>query len=326
MAYNNFNSRFNGNRNGNSNSRNNNFHKNNQRNDSSDYVPAPYNFVPFSSVVHEYKPEQIASHSELTEGKLTGEIEYEITAETPIMVSKGVEKKGEPERFYQNMYGKYAIPGSTMRGLIRNNVQILGLCSMNDEIDDYALEYRLVAASKRDVVKKHEKEECYDKILGARQIPVGKSKISALLNVKAGYIAEENGSYVIYKSCVDSIKNYGEMNYYVLSERTIVDNYLSAKKNHGTFAYGYFERNGQSILNHELYKPFRKEVCGERVRYIGEPNRRYKPYYGEVSYSLKGEKEVIGVGYPGEKYSKKGYAISTGSMKEKKAIYIIPEI
>ena len=47
--------------------------------------------------------------------------------------------------FRKNENGKYCIPGSSVRGLIRNNVQILGFSSFEDDIDDYALMYRNVA-------------------------------------------------------------------------------------------------------------------------------------------------------------------------------------
>ena len=283
------------------------------------YVGAPYNFVSFSDFVYEYQPEQLFSHGTIQESNITGELEYEITAETPIMVSEGSEKRDVPEHFYRNMYGRFAIPGSTMRGLIRNNVQILGLSSMSDDINDYALMYRNVA-------KGIEKVR-YGNVLGADTILLDGKNISVLKNVKAGYISKEKGKYVIYQTCVDSINvSCGAMNYYVLSEKTIVSNYLSAKKNGGTFDYSYFEQNGKSILNHELYKDFRREEDRYgRIHYKGLENKEYKPYCSPVSYSVADNRYIIGVGKPG-KYDREGYVISTGSMKEKKAVYIIPEI
>ena len=288
-------------------------------NHSQSYVGAPYNFIPFSNFVYEYEPEQLVGHATMKEDCITGELEYEITAETPIMVSQGVEKKDVPERFYRNLYGRFAIPGSTIRGLIRNNVQILGLSSMSDDMDDYALMYRNIANGMEKVR--------YASVLGAGTISLNGKNVSVLKNVKAGYIAKEDGKYVIYQTCVDAINDtFGSMNYYVLSERTIVSNYLSAKKSGKTFDYSYFEQNGKSILNHELYKDFwvEKDKKG-RTHYKGIENKEYKPYYGKVSYALKGDRYIIGVGETG-KYEQEGYVISTGSMKEKKAVYIIPKL
>lgn len=122
------------------------------------YVGAPYNFVPFYDKVFPYPKNKLTNHNSVEEKLITGEITYKIKAETPIMVDDGTGK------FFTDAKGRYAIPGSTMRGLIRNNVQVLGLCSYKNDIDDYALMYRNVAngAEKRR----------YNNTLGARQISV----------------------------------------------------------------------------------------------------------------------------------------------------------
>lgn len=277
------------------------------------YVGAPYNFVSFSNDVYEYQPGQLANQGELSDERFTGEIDYELTAKTPIMVDDGT------GHFHKNEYGQYSIPGSTMRGLIRNHVQILGLSSMADDIDDYALMYRNVANGKE--------KDRYTAVLDAKTVSDDGKNISVLLNVKAGYLAKENGKYVIYQTEKDFIKPaYKEMNYYVLSERKIISNYLSAKKSRGTFDYSFFMQDGKCILQHNLNKPFEKYTDRNgKLHYKGDESKWYEPYAKEVSYELAGVKDVIAVGKPGM-YSKEGYVVSTGPMKEKKAVYIIPKI
>ena len=288
------------------------------------YVGAPYNFVSPSKQVYEYKAGALNGHHELKEEGYTGEIAYEITAETPIIVDSG--KKDNNGRsmgeFHKNAEGKYSIPGSTMRGLIRNNVQILGLSGIGDDIDDYNLMYRNVAGGldgKR-----------YNEILGSKQLRINAGNksyaVGVLLNVHAGYVKNENGTYTIYQTCIDSIKKeFQGMNYYVLSERNIVSDYLQSQKLHKPFSYDFFLQNGKSILQHE-FVAFRKEVKeNRRVDYIGVKNKAYKPYIEEVSYEIANLKDVTKVGMPG-KYKNKGYVVSTGAMNKKKAVYIIPEI
>ena len=294
------------------------------------YVGAPYNFVSFSEYVYEYDKD-VTPHNSMEEELQTGEITYEITAQTPIIVDDG---KGN---FCKNANGQYAIPGSTMRGLIRNNVQILGLASLNDDIDDYMLMYRNVAGG---IEKKN-----YNTILDAKTVPLSngekKSSVGVLKKVKAGYVEKVEGKYVIYQTTVDSIKKeFGEMNYYVLSERKVVKDYLDAQKKKTRFHYEAFRENGKSIMQHE-FRPFKKDVrkkivkkivegemkeeVKEEIHYIGTKNNNYKPYYKEISYEISGDRDITAVGLPG-KYKNKGYAMSTGKMNEKKAIYIIPEI
>lgn len=277
------------------------------------YVGAPYNFVPFYDKVYQYSEGRLTAHNAVEERLITGEIAYEVKAETPIMIDDGT------QHFFKDAKGRYAIPGSTMRGLIRNNVQVLGLCSYEDDIDDYALMYRNVAYGA-------EKEQ-YDNTLGSKQLRVDDGRktysLGVLLNVHAGYVCNEGGKYVIYQTAVDSIKKEFEgMNYYVLSERKIVNDYLKYGEK---FSYGFFRQNGKSILQHE-FDPFEKTTDqNDRVHYKGTKNDSYKPYYKPVSYEVTHEKDITAVGFP-EQYKQKGYAVSTGKMNEKKAVYIIPQI
>ena len=288
------------------------------------YVGAPYNFVSLSKQVYEYKKEALNGHHEFKEEGYTGEIAYEITAETPIIVDSGKKDSNGKSmgEFHKNAEGKYSIPGSTMRGLIRSNVQILGLSSIGDDIDDYNLMYR-------NVVGGLDKEK-YNKILGYDQVPIcdGKKnyKVGVLLKVRAGYVKNKNGKYVIYQTNLDSIREeFKEMNYYVLSERNIVNDYLQSQELDRPFSYDFFLQNGKSILQHE-FVAFRKEVKeNRRVDYIGVKNKAYKPYIEEISYEIADLKDVTKVGMPG-KYKNKGYVVSTGAMNKKKAVYIIPEI
>lgn len=276
------------------------------------YVGAPYNFVPFSNQVHEYKEGKQTAHNQMSEDLITGELTYEVEAQTPVIVDNG---KG---KFSKDARGRYAIPGSTMRGLIRNNVQILGLAGYEDDIDDYALMYRNVANGAE--------KDRYNKVLGSKQIRINDGEknynVGVLLNVRAGYVENKGGAYTIYQTCVDSIrKEFKEMNYYVLSERKIIGDYLA--QNH-KFAYDAFRPGGKSILQHE-FAPFQRKEARGRVQYIGTKNDTYKPYCIKVSYNVANQKDIIAVGKPGQ-YGNEGYAVSTGKMNQKKVVYIIPQI
>ncbi len=146
--------------------------------ENSGYVGAPYNFVPFYKDVVSVEKEQMMTHDKIEHELLTGEIAYTATAKLPIFISDGKEK---PD-FVKNERGEYMIPGSSMRGLIRSNTQILGLSSFGEDIDDYRLMYRNVAAAQG-------KDDGYGAILGAEPANIGDGKsVSVLKNVKAGYI------------------------------------------------------------------------------------------------------------------------------------------
>ncbi len=266
-------------------------------------ITAPYNFIPFCEKTIPVEQDQMEVHSDMREDLLTGEISYIMTAQTPVFVDGGT----DAHDFVRNAWGKYALPGSTVRGLIRNNVQILGLSGYEDDIDDYSLMYRNVTGGAE--------KELYDRILGSDQVPItaDNKEMSVLLNVRAGYIAKKDGKYVIYSTKVDKISdNLKEMNYYVLSERTIANDLDN---------FPYFQKHPE-CLQHDVSQGFTKN---EENQYIGVRNQDYQPGYYKVSYRVKGLNKIVTVEEPGI-LEEKGYLVCTGNMNQKKALYIVPEI
>ncbi|MFA7481768.1 MAG: TIGR03986 family CRISPR-associated RAMP protein [Vulcanimicrobiota bacterium] len=93
-------------------------------------ITAPYGFVPLSDKVvcpdwlkYQDKDGKLASppiHDVPFEDGLCGTLELEITAETPIFM-RGTE---DPELPFQLKDGRYAIPGTALRGALRNIVEI----------------------------------------------------------------------------------------------------------------------------------------------------------------------------------------------------------
>lgn len=106
-------------------------------------VHAPYNFVPFSNtVLFPYaSAEELPRHDKYDEKLNTGEIRVSLRAETPVFVSDG------NNSFIKNGNGQLTIPGSTVKGMLRENAQILGfgLVSPGEDFDDYQIYYRAVA-------------------------------------------------------------------------------------------------------------------------------------------------------------------------------------
>ena len=251
---------------------------NDNRSESDKYVGAPYNFVPMWKTVAELnKKTDTISHDCVSNNLISGVIDYCVTAKTPIIVDNG---NGD---FVKNNYGEYVIPGSSMCGLIRNNVQILSQSSLADDIDDYSLMFREVGGAVRSSMNK----SAYDGVLGSGTVQLDGKSLSVLKNVKAGYIKNTGKEYIIYHTKPDRINNtLGEMNYYVLSERKIVDNYLKSKEGRESFRYSFFMQNGKSIMQHE-FKQFIKVEQGKRTEYRGTDRRgEYKPYMCEVSYDI----------------------------------------
>jgi len=94
-------------------------------------VKAPFNFVPVSNKV--YFPDwanQISQDVPFSDG-ISGSFNLRITAETPILVGDD----GKMKSFCQRQDGKYFIPGSSIKGCVRNVLEIMSFSRMTMDSD-----------------------------------------------------------------------------------------------------------------------------------------------------------------------------------------------
>ena len=294
-----------------------NYNNRSNRSISDGYVGAPYNFVSIPRKVFNYKEEnnRIPTHNQMDKELLSGSIKYTVKAHTPIMVGSGI-KGNDVITFYRNSKGQYAIPGSTMRGLIRSNMQICSFSSFSEDIADYMLMFRNVASGAD--------KKLYNSLLGNKSIQNNGKTMSVLKNVKAGYIAKEKDSYVIYNTC-DDRDNSDDMNYYVISEK-----YINEHEN--MFSYLYSKEFGNklqyekgTVFNLSTDKNGRRHYKPRhQSMFNGAQGGSYHPFYAEISFEIKNNR-ISSIDAPG-KLSKKGFLMGTGPMHEKKILYVIPKI
>ncbi|MFA7090820.1 MAG: TIGR03986 family CRISPR-associated RAMP protein [Arcobacteraceae bacterium] len=94
-------------------------------------ITAPYNFVPLNKEVF-YPPwADDVSHDIPFEDGESGEIDITITAKSPIFIRDNLKK----EEFCQ-YNGEYYIPGSSIKGMVRNVLEIMSFSKMRNEIFD----------------------------------------------------------------------------------------------------------------------------------------------------------------------------------------------
>lgn len=167
---------------------NNKQHKGGPNKGGKDSFPArsPYNFVPFAEDILLPKHAKLPGHDRLHEELHTGEIHMTLRAETPVFVSDG--HKPNPQ-FFRGPNGRLAIPGSTMRGVIRENMQILGFGSvlLGEDIEDKRIFFRQIASKGAGVNK--DLMDYYKEELVCKSYPAPKGKRYTIPErVKAGYL------------------------------------------------------------------------------------------------------------------------------------------
>ena len=99
-----------------------------------DTIPSPYNFVPLPpSVFFPDWASQVSMDVPFSDG-ISGILEVEVTAQTPIYIRNGGEHPETPEakrndEVYQDFFkvtpdGPYAIPGTSLKGMLRSVIEI----------------------------------------------------------------------------------------------------------------------------------------------------------------------------------------------------------
>ena len=317
---------------------------------------APYNFVPIWKETMPYQgiipPHSIAANVEgksvVGENLLSGEIEYYITTQKEISVG-GAEDENGAVAFYRNSDNKYAIPGSTMRGLIRSNAQILSNSYVGDDIDlDSRFMYRDVAGTSEYSMRKE-----YEDILGSTSKVIDGSRTGILENVRCGYIENINGHYFLYGTMNDD--SYGKKdpaNYYVIRESNIHEKHNAHMQDRSKpDDFGWLFTNPPYRLQYlegavqldvgfgddeEVDYSKNHDANDEKKGGQMDPkyvNTEYQPFYIPIAYDLRtdkgGKKQVTRITDPtkaGCENLKFGYLLGSGFIEGKKALYVIPEI
>lgn len=161
---------------------------------------APYNFIPLAEEIVHVNNEAIPNHDVYQEGTLTGWIDCRIETKAPtyirgmmtevVFAAQGLKKpdeltvaeKKERAHFFTTGDTKVedrlqpVIPGSSLRGMIRQMVEVLGYGRIRWAADKPKMFIRAVAASKFDPLR-----EPYDELIGR-----------FAKNVKAGYLLHDD--------------------------------------------------------------------------------------------------------------------------------------
>jgi len=103
-------------------------------------IKSPYNFVPAPTEKEVYKPDwadKVSHDIPFSDGE-SGEIELKITAMTPIFIRNGHIKDDKTNEFShyidENNEKKYFIPGSSLKGMFRNVLEIMSFSRMNKNL------------------------------------------------------------------------------------------------------------------------------------------------------------------------------------------------
>lgn len=323
--------------------------KSNNRNYSNEnieqnYAKAPYNFIPFpEKIVYRHtllkkdKKEEngaekvineLPKHDKFKNDLKTGYIDYFVEVETPLFISDG-------NNDFFKVNGEYVIPGSTMRGKVRSNSEILS-CSYPEFIEDKRLWFREIFFN--NVLKKMYRKEVLDENGNLKK------------QIKAGYLNRKGNKWFITPAKEDkSGKTFKEIH-----ERKLRDAYRNIDQDikKKMFMYRYFNKGTQEKLwdvflklknqkkniskkieekKKELSKneikllESKKDRIDERAKNLLKNNKlKFTPYYYRVSYNLKDNNEVeIKKVVKSTKNEEYGFLMNSSNLNNKQNHYLI---
>lgn len=94
-------------------------------------ITAPFNFVPLSDKVFFPPWAEDISHDVPFEDGESGVIDITITAKSPIFIRNHSSDKNNPSTEFCNHNGQYYIPGSSVKGMVRNVLEIMSFSKLN---------------------------------------------------------------------------------------------------------------------------------------------------------------------------------------------------
>jgi CRISPR-associated protein (TIGR03986 family) len=121
------------------------------------HITSAYNFAPLSRHVVQPEWQELVSHDVPLRDGLCAELDVELEAHTPLLVG-GTQRKASANApgevgFYRLPDGRPAVPGSSLRGMLRNVLEIATFARLAPVMDDRALSLRDLSSSDNDYVR-----------------------------------------------------------------------------------------------------------------------------------------------------------------------------
>ena len=194
---------------------------------------APYNFIPFYSGIVPPDREQkgLPAFNRKTKDTVSGVISYQMEFLTPVIAARYPQEGEENGAFFRDAQGHMCLPGSSLRGHIRTNCEILSL-SAPDEIEDQTFLFRSVADSCPTL-----QEQYNERIKGNNNHTLPKG-------IYAGEIKHEGDDYWMYM-----LKTINGHPIIRLKENDLEELQFKLEKD---------ERFSEAEIHGENYIPFRK--------------------------------------------------------------------
>lgn len=279
----------------------------------------PYNFIPFpKNVIYRYdKFENLPSHGFEENNKLkSGFIEYTVESKSPLFIGNG-------NKEFFNIEGKYMIPGSSIRGRVRTNAEILSYAKPQF-IGEQTFWYRALA----DKSKKLNKE--YIENLKNKNTSEDNKSLEDV--VQAGYLIKKGNRYEITPAKKDNKNRYFQR----VGESRLREMSINNENKESIFMYKNIDWEKINDLKRDRENEetkFKKDQITRKIDDILRENKRnnrndsnaFKPYSQKVWYRTDDSGTVIDISSINHEDWKKGHLANSSNLGNKQVHYLIFE-
>lgn len=249
-------------------------------------LTSPYNFIELNSKVFPAydSASELPDRNAILPYLISGEIDYSMDVKTPVVFENGLTE----------------LSASTIRGLVKNNLQILGYASLSSDIEDETYKFRNVVAGPN--------SKSYKETMGAVLVK-STGFYTEYRNVQAGVlVSDSNGYYIV---CSNAFRGKG---FYKLNLRKIQSGNRDWRNR--------FNVSLGNVKNIFDTLPNTSASVGIHRRFILEGKSLQTPFYKKVSWDGN-ENTVHAIGEEGQ-YPHNAYILNSGYSFGNVSLYLIP--
>lgn len=277
----------------------------------------PYNFIPFpKKVIYRYdKFENLPSHGFQENNKLkSGCIEYTVESKSPLFIGSGNQE-------FFNIDGEYMIPGSSIRGRVRTNAEILSYAKPQF-IGEQTFWYRALADKSKKLNK-----EYIENLKNKNRLEDNKSLEDV---VQAGYLIKKGNRYEITPAKKDNKNRYFQR----VGESRLRKMSINNENKESIFMYKNMDWGEINALKRDRKNEktqYNKDQITRKIDNILRDNKKayrydsnaFKPYSQKVWYITDETGTVVDISSISHENWKRGHLANSSNLGNKQVHYLI---
>lgn len=267
----------------------------------------PYNFIPFpKKPVFRYNDfSELPSYNKKNEKLKTGWVEYKVITKSPLFI-------GSDSGGFFKINEEYKIPGSTIKGRIRANAEIISQ-AQPQFIENQKLWYRFLGETSKELRDEYTKNLKNISLIGT------KNTIEEF--VKVGYLRKIGSRYEI----IEAKKDKKGFNFQKIKESKLRKMEINKENVEGIFMYKNIDWENINKLKKNKNTKEISKLLNQDKKNNENAEKGFKPYSMEVYYKTDNNGIVIDISKKSKEGWEIGYLSNSSNLGNKQTHYLVFE-